>query len=117
MVEVTVSDDDQLDVLGIKSERPNIAEHLAGVGTVKGVDQYVAIQRGDQPGRDPAYAHIVNVVESLVGLDLIQCSIPKKLHEVWWHTAGLAKRDECSHQRRRLAFRRQRRLLCRRLGR
>src|SRR5215208_3422431 len=105
MVEVTVSDDDQLDILGIKSERTNIAQQLAGVGAVKRIDQHVAIRRGDQPSRDPTYADIVDVIESLVGLDLIQCRIPKKLDEVWWHAAGLAKHGERSHQRSRLAIR------------
>src|SRR5688572_940816 len=107
MVEVTVSDDDQLDILGIKSKRANIAQQLAGVGAIKRVDQHVAIRRGYQPGRDPTYADIIDVIESLVGLDRVQWPIPKKLHEVWRHAGGLGKHGECSHQRSRFALRRQ----------
>ncbi len=44
MVEVTVSDNDQLDVLGIEAERANIAQHLARVRPVKRVNQHVAIR-------------------------------------------------------------------------
>jgi len=117
MVEVTVSDDDQLDVLGIEPKRANISQHLAGVRPVKRVDQHVAIRRGDQPGRDPTDADIVDVVESLVGLDLMSWPVPKILDEVWRHAAGLAEHGERSHERSRLAFRRQRLLLRRRLGR
>src|SRR5262249_17993524 len=58
---------------------------LSMVARVRPVDQHVAIGRGDQPRRDPTDANIVDVVESFVGLDLIE----RRISTIWRRNPGL----------------------------
>ena len=64
----------------------------------------------------PYTSQLLDNVRTL-GFDPMPWPIPKILDEVRRHAAGLAEQGERMHERSRLAFRRYRLLLCRRLGR
>jgi hypothetical protein len=108
MIVVTVGDHHELDVLGIEAERVDIGQEVVGVGPVQRVDQHVPSLRRQQPGRDPADADVVHVVERLVRLDLLlQCAVGEEAGSMRRDAAGFIEFRKGRNEWGRLAPSRQ----------
>ena len=69
MIKMAMRQNDIFDVFDIVSGETNIFQDVIDIGLLRGIDQDMALRRGEKPHRDVAGTDIPEIVENLGGLD------------------------------------------------
>src|SRR4051794_8382983 len=79
------------DVGQLDADLPQVSNEMIDMGFMKRVDQNDAIARSNNPGGNPAYADVIDVIKSLPRLDILSLGIAEPSTKIRRHFAGPAK--------------------------
>jgi hypothetical protein len=118
MVEMAMRHQYIFDVGEIDADLAEICDQLIDMRLMQGVNQHHAVAGLDRPGRDPAHANEIDVIERLPGLDVLRFGIAQPAAEIRGHPSGAAEILEARQNfPGGAAVERLRRLGCQRMGR